>query len=110
MSANPLHSPGDIEKGPDEEAIDRAQKALKASVNAAEQRLTEAVKAAERVVREGVESLWAQARAYSGPTSRTVDEAQRYVVERVKDRPVTATLAGLGVGMLIGFLLSNRGK
>ncbi len=35
---------------------------------------------------------------------------QRYVVERVKERPVTATLAGLGVGLLLGLLLANRSQ
>ena len=35
--------------------------------------------------------------------------AQRYVVDRVKERPVTATLAGIGVGLLIGLLLAGRG-
>jgi len=39
-----------------------------------------------------------------------VEEAQRYVMERVKERPMTATLAGLGVGVLIGLLLSNRSR
>jgi ElaB/YqjD/DUF883 family membrane-anchored ribosome-binding protein len=31
-------------------------------------------------------------------------------MKRVKDRPVTATLTGLGIGLLIGLLLSNRPK
>ena len=38
------------------------------------------------------------------------DEAQRYVVARVRERPLTATLAGLGVGLLLGLLLANRSK
>jgi ElaB/YqjD/DUF883 family membrane-anchored ribosome-binding protein len=42
--------------------------------------------------------------------STAVDEAQRYVVERVKERPVTATLAGIGVGLLLGLLLANRSQ
>lgn len=93
-----------------DQAVDNAQRALKDSLNAAERRLSEAAKAAERVIRDGIETIKAQTQAYSGPAGQTVDEAQRYVIERVKERPVTAALAGLGVGFLLGLLLSSRGR
>jgi ElaB/YqjD/DUF883 family membrane-anchored ribosome-binding protein len=93
-----------------DQTIDTAQHALRESLTAAERRLTEAAKTAERVIRDSIEAIKAQTQAYSGPASQTVDEAQRYVVERVKERPVTATLAGLGVGFLLGLLLSSRGR
>jgi ElaB/YqjD/DUF883 family membrane-anchored ribosome-binding protein len=95
MRADPLNS---IADGADA-ALDRTQRILK-----------EALAAAERVVKEGVRTLHEQADAYAGPAGESVDEAQRYVVRRVKERPVTATLAGLGVGVLIGLLLASRGK
>ena len=91
-----------------EHSLESAQRALKDSLAAAERRLSEAAKTAERVIRDGIETIRAQTQAYSGPAGQTVEEAQRYVVERVKERPVTATLAGLGVGFLLGLLLSSR--
>jgi len=39
-----------------------------------------------------------------------VDEAQRYLTERVKERPMTAVLAGVGIGLVLGLLLSNRSQ
>jgi ElaB/YqjD/DUF883 family membrane-anchored ribosome-binding protein len=89
-------------------ALENAQRALKDSLAVAERRLSEAAKTAERVIKDGIDAIKAQTQAYSGPASQTVDEAQRYVVERVKERPVTATLAGLGVGFLLGLLLASR--
>lgn len=93
-----------------EHSVDSAQRALRDSLAAAERRLSEAAKTAERVIKDSIETIKAQTQAYSGPAGQTVDEAQRYVVERVKERPVTATLAGLGVGFLLGLLLSSRGR
>jgi ElaB/YqjD/DUF883 family membrane-anchored ribosome-binding protein len=91
-------------------ALENAQRALKDSLAVAERRLSEAARTAERVIKDGIETIKTQTQAYSGPASQTVDEAQRYVVERVKERPVTATLAGLGVGFLLGLLLASRGR
>lgn len=36
-----------------------------------------------------------------------LENARVYVVERVQERPLTATLAALGVGFLLGALLSG---
>jgi ElaB/YqjD/DUF883 family membrane-anchored ribosome-binding protein len=93
-----------------DQTVDTAQRALKDSLAAAERRLSEAARTAERVIKDSIEAIKAQTQAYSGPASQTVDEAQRFVVERVKERPVTATLAGVGVGFLLGLLLSSRGR
>jgi ElaB/YqjD/DUF883 family membrane-anchored ribosome-binding protein len=45
--------------------------------------------------------------AYDDAAER-LDEAQRYVVERVQERPVQSTAIALGVGVLIGLLLAGR--
>ena len=60
----------------------------------------------ERNLQDGVDTVRAQGRAYIDNAGQHIDEAQRYVVERVRERPVAATLAGLGVGVLLGMLLS----
>ena len=91
-------------------AIDHGQKAFTEAVSAAERTLAEATKTAERVFREGLDTLRSQTRTYTDVAGQQVDEAQRYVLERVKERPMTATLAGLGVGVLLGLLLSSRSK
>ena len=88
-----------------------AKSAERSFVDAADQareKLTEAAARTEAAVREGIETLRAQSRAYADTASEQFDAASQYVVERVKERPVTATLAGLGVGLLIGLLLASR--
>ncbi len=92
------------------DAADHGQKALNDAIGAAERTISEAAKAAEKALKDGIEMLRAQSKAYSENAGQHLDEAQRYVAERVKERPMTATLAGLGVGVLLGLLLSNRSK
>lgn len=93
-----------------DEAAEAGRRAFKDALANAETLLAEAVRTAEKAIKDGVEALRARTKAYSGPAGQTVDDAQRYVIERVKERPVTAALAGLGVGFLLGVLLSSRGK
>jgi ElaB/YqjD/DUF883 family membrane-anchored ribosome-binding protein len=80
-------------------AAKHAERSFVDAADQAREKLTEAAHRTEAAVREGIETLRAQSRAYT----------QRYVVDRVKERPVTATLAGIGVGLLIGLLLAGRG-
>ena len=91
-------------------AADHSQNAFNDAVGAAERTLSDAARTAERVLREGVDSLRAQTQVYTDNAGQHVEDAHRYVMERVKERPMTATLAGLGVGVLLGLLLSNRHK
>jgi ElaB/YqjD/DUF883 family membrane-anchored ribosome-binding protein len=89
-------------------ALDSSQDKINDALDAAERSLNEAAKRVERVLRDGVEALKAQTQPLRDNAGQQLDEAQKYVLERVKERPVTATLAGLGVGLLLGLLLSNR--
>jgi ElaB/YqjD/DUF883 family membrane-anchored ribosome-binding protein len=101
----------------------RVRKAAKAAVDSAtdagHERLTEVVDNAEKVirdatrriekaVRDGIETIRDQSGPYTKQASAQFDEASKYVVERVKERPMTATLAGIGVGLLLGLLLAYR--
>jgi ElaB/YqjD/DUF883 family membrane-anchored ribosome-binding protein len=61
----------------------------------------------EQVVQEGLEQLRAHSRVYADNAGQQLDVAQQYVTERVKERPLAATGAALGVGVLIGLLLSS---
>jgi ElaB/YqjD/DUF883 family membrane-anchored ribosome-binding protein len=89
-------------------AFENGQRSFNDALNVAERSLNEATKRLDKVMREGVEMLREHLEPYRDTAGRQVDEAQRYVVERVKERPVTATLAGIGVGLLVGLLLANR--
>ena len=50
-----------------------------------------------------------QSRAYINTASEKADVAQRYVSDRVRERPIAATAASVGVGVLIGLLIAGRG-
>jgi ElaB/YqjD/DUF883 family membrane-anchored ribosome-binding protein len=69
--------------------------------------LREAAQRVEKNLHDGFDTVRTQGRAYADNAGHRVDEAQRYVVERVRERPVAATLAGLGVGVLLGILLTS---
>ena len=69
--------------------------------------LREAAQRVEKNLHDGLETVRTQGRAYADSAGQRVDEAQRYVVERVRERPVAATMAGLGVGVLLGILLAS---
>ncbi len=73
----------------------------------AQRTFTEARAKIEQVVQEGLEQLRAQSRVYADTAGQQLDVAQQYVSERVKERPLAATGAALGVGVLIGLLLSS---
>jgi ElaB/YqjD/DUF883 family membrane-anchored ribosome-binding protein len=67
----------------------------------------DAIKRIETALADGFETVRAQSRTYTDTASQSIDDASKYVVDRVKEKPVTATLAGLGVGLLLGYLLSS---
>jgi ElaB/YqjD/DUF883 family membrane-anchored ribosome-binding protein len=89
-------------------ALETGQRGMNDAFDHAERSFNEASKRVEKVLREGIETLKQRTEPYRATAGQQFDEAQKYVVERVKERPVTATLAGLGVGLLVGLLLANR--
>jgi len=91
-------------------ATDHGQRALSEALGAAERTITAATKAAERVLKDSLDALRAQTSSYTEEARQHLEEGQRYVAEQVKQRPMTFTLAGLGVGLLLGLLLSNRSR
>ncbi|WP_454718383.1 hypothetical protein [Caulobacter segnis] len=89
------------------EAVEHAERSFAQAADAARVQLTEAAKRVEKSVSEGFETLRAQSRTYTDTAGQQLEDAQRYASERIRERPITATLAGLGVGVLIGLLLSG---
>lgn len=89
-------------------AATHAEKSFSEAADAAKASITEAANRAETAIREGLDTFRAQSRTYADTATQQFDVAQRYVSERVKERPITATLAGVGVGLLLGILLAGR--
>jgi ElaB/YqjD/DUF883 family membrane-anchored ribosome-binding protein len=89
-------------------AAETGQEKLNEAVDIADKALRDAVKRIEKAVREGVETIRSQSEPYRENATQQFDDAQKYVVERIKERPVVATLAGLDVGLLLGLLMASR--
>ena len=47
------------------------------------------------------------AREYASAAGDALEDARAFTVDRVQERPITATLAALGVGFLMGLLISG---
>ena len=77
---------------------------------AAQARLADTAKAAGAQLKEHAETLRSQTKSYRETAGKQASDAQRVLVEKIKERPVTAAFAGLGIGLLLGMLLSNRSK
>ena len=73
----------------------------------AQRSFADARKRIEQAVQDGLAQLKAQSRTYADNAGQQMDQAQQYVTERVRERPLAATGAALGVGVLIGLLLSS---
>ena len=92
---------------PASQSIDQAADKADSAIKQADSNFNDIAKRAERAIHEGFETLRSQTRVYADNAGERLDTAQKYVVERVQERPLTATVAALGVGVLLGFLLSS---
>jgi ElaB/YqjD/DUF883 family membrane-anchored ribosome-binding protein len=88
-------------------AIDDARSAGEDARSQFESTLSDLARRAERAVQEGLDALKSRAGSYGDTASQQFDTAQRYVSTQVQERPMTTTLAALGVGVVLGFLLSG---
>jgi len=91
-----------------DDAAETGQARLNDAIDAAERGIREAAKRIEKALRDGVVTFREQSGPYREEAEQRFDEAQRFVVERVKERPLVATLAGVSVGLLLGLLLASR--
>lgn len=114
------HAADELRKGA-RAAGDHGQAAVADALGAAEKLINEAASHAEKILKDSLNRLRSQTGAYGDRAKSYTrdytekaadqwDDAQSYMLERVKDRPLTAALAGLGAGVLIGLLLANRPK
>ncbi len=72
----------------------------------AQKTVAEAAKRIEAAVQQGLEQMRAQSRVYADVAGEQLDEASRLASEQIRARPLAATGLALGVGVLIGLLLS----
>jgi ElaB/YqjD/DUF883 family membrane-anchored ribosome-binding protein len=61
----------------------------------------------QQAVQDGLEQIRTQSRVYADNASQQMEQAQQYVTERVRERPLAATGAAFGLGILVGLLLSS---
>ena len=87
-------------------ASDTAAPAAQALALEAQRTRAEATRRVEVAVQEGLERVRLQSQAYADNAGQRIDEAGRYVADQVRARPLTATGAAVGVGVLIGLLLA----
>jgi len=86
---------------------DEALGALDESRAAAERSIQDLAKRAEKAIHEGIESLRQHSRGYADTAGDRFDVAQRYVVDRVHEKPMSATMAALGIGVVVGLILAS---
>jgi ElaB/YqjD/DUF883 family membrane-anchored ribosome-binding protein len=91
-------------------AIDKGQKALNEAVAKAQATITEHAKSAQETLRKQAESLGEYTKGYRETAGEKFDDAQRYVVDAVNERPLVAVLVGFVVGLVLGVLLSSRDR
>lgn len=72
-----------------------------------ERRIRELARRAEEAVRERAHQFRERAQDYYDDASEQLDTAQRYITERVQERPLASTLAAVGVGLVLGLLLTG---
>jgi ElaB/YqjD/DUF883 family membrane-anchored ribosome-binding protein len=77
------------------------------SFDAAQGAVADISRRLERILQEGIESLRTHSRTYVDSAGQQLGAAQSYMTEKVKERPLAATMAGLGVGVLLGMLIAG---
>jgi len=74
----------------------------------AQKAVADAAKRIEATVQQALEQVRAQSRVYADVAGEQFDEASRVASEQIRARPLAATGAALGIGVLIGMLLASK--
>ena len=65
------------------------------------------IRQARDVFDDRLDGLRGQGREAAAMAGDQLEDARAFMVDRVQERPLTATLAALGVGFLLGVLISG---
>jgi hypothetical protein len=88
-------------------SVEDAHKATTAAAADTARALNDLARRAGSVVQERFDGLGVDPREYTEMASERLENAQQYLVDRINERPVPAALAALGLGVVIGMLLSG---
>ena len=101
MSAEPDATipPSSVPKG--------AHKADASTGPVTEAAVADLINRVEAMFREGLKALGAQSKPLIDNAEDQLEAAQKAVSDQVRNRPLTATAMALGVGVVIGVLLST---
>jgi ElaB/YqjD/DUF883 family membrane-anchored ribosome-binding protein len=88
----------------------QARDAVNSATDHGQRALSEAIGAAERFLTDILDGLRTQTASYTEEAMHHLEDGQHYVTDQVKQRPMTFTLAGLGVGLLLGLVIAGRSK
>jgi ElaB/YqjD/DUF883 family membrane-anchored ribosome-binding protein len=86
----------------------QAKAAAAEAVGHAEGSLRALVERLENLVSEVVDIARSRSKVYAEGASEQIETAQKYVIDHVQERPLASAATALGVGVVIGLLLSGR--
>ena len=84
--------------------------ARKATAEAAAQTgkaINQLARTASTAVQERIDGLGINSKDYVDYAGDKLEDVQQYVTGKIKEQPVKAALAALGIGVVLGFLLSR---
>jgi ElaB/YqjD/DUF883 family membrane-anchored ribosome-binding protein len=87
--------------------LEDARKATAEAAAETSRALNDLAKRAGSVVHERLDDLGVNPKDYVDYAGQRIGTAQEYLVEKINEQPVKATLAALGIGLALGFLLSR---
>jgi ElaB/YqjD/DUF883 family membrane-anchored ribosome-binding protein len=87
-----------------------AASAAETAIKDAEKTLHSLVERLERVVHDALDIAKSRSKVYVDGAGEQIETAQKYVAERVQERPLAATATAIGIGVVIGILLSGRNR
>ncbi len=107
MAASSAFDPVASKAGETVDNAKQAARSAKQTVDEGRRALPQLKGEARKAFDDGVEQLRSQAKDAADQAGDQIDTARLYVVERVQERPMTATLAALGAGFVLGLLFSG---
>ena len=107
MPASSALDPAASKAGETMDNVKQAARSAKATFDEGRRALPQLKGDARRVFDDGIEQLRGQAKDAADQAGDQFDTARLYMVERVQERPMTATLAALGAGFVLGLLFAG---